>query len=182
VLTPEGGYPRSSRPDLPEDRGTAMAQGARTVAIPNYRPLERGANRIVHGVAGVEQGVRFPTGCRTRPRREKWAASFWRRGEAWRTAWRSDAKLGFYGADGFHPTKRGSYLAVLVVYQSHWRTPHWRSRTREGGGVVVKGAVQATVQPLTTTVGARFGNLRACRGFGAGWSVGWRVLDSGSNA
>jgi hypothetical protein len=38
-------------------------------------------------------------------------------GEAWRTAWRSDAKLGFYGTDGFHPTKLGSYLAALVVYQ-----------------------------------------------------------------
>jgi hypothetical protein len=38
-------------------------------------------------------------------------------GEAWRTAWRSDAKLEFYGTDGFHPTKLGSYLAALVVYQ-----------------------------------------------------------------
>jgi hypothetical protein len=38
-------------------------------------------------------------------------------GEAWRTAWRSDAKLEFYGTDGFHPTKLGSYLAAVVVYQ-----------------------------------------------------------------
>ena len=38
-------------------------------------------------------------------------------GEAWRLAWRRDASLSFYGADGFHPTPLGSYLAALVIYQ-----------------------------------------------------------------
>jgi len=38
-------------------------------------------------------------------------------GDAWRAAWRRDAKLQFYGPDGFHPTPLGSYLAALVIYR-----------------------------------------------------------------
>ena len=38
-------------------------------------------------------------------------------GDAWRAAWRRDASLALYGADGFHPSARGSYLAALVIYQ-----------------------------------------------------------------
>jgi hypothetical protein len=38
-------------------------------------------------------------------------------GDAWRAAWRRDPRLALYGADGFHPTPLGSYLAALVMYQ-----------------------------------------------------------------
>jgi hypothetical protein len=38
-------------------------------------------------------------------------------GEAWRTAWASDADLPLYGPDGFHPSELGTYLAALVVYE-----------------------------------------------------------------
>ena len=38
-------------------------------------------------------------------------------GDAWRQAWRRDPKLGLYGADGFHPSASGSYLAALVIYR-----------------------------------------------------------------
>jgi hypothetical protein len=38
-------------------------------------------------------------------------------GEAWRVAWRRDPKLEFYGGDGFHPTRLGSYLAALVIFE-----------------------------------------------------------------
>jgi hypothetical protein len=38
-------------------------------------------------------------------------------GDAWRAAWRRDAKLALYGGDGFHPSPMGSYLAALVIYQ-----------------------------------------------------------------
>ena len=45
-------------------------------------------------------------------------------GDAWRAAWRRDSRLPLYGADGFHPTKLGSYLAALVMYQSFFhRSP-----------------------------------------------------------
>ena len=37
-------------------------------------------------------------------------------GAAWREAWRRDPKLALYGADGFHPSERGSWLAALVIY------------------------------------------------------------------
>lgn len=38
-------------------------------------------------------------------------------GEAWRAAWRRDADLALYGSDGFHPSRLGSYLAALVMYE-----------------------------------------------------------------
>jgi hypothetical protein len=37
-------------------------------------------------------------------------------GEAWRAAWKRDAKLALYSPDGLHPTPAGSYLAALVMY------------------------------------------------------------------
>jgi hypothetical protein len=38
-------------------------------------------------------------------------------GEAWRAAWKRDAKLALYSKDGLHPTPAGSYLAALVMYE-----------------------------------------------------------------
>jgi hypothetical protein len=38
-------------------------------------------------------------------------------GEAWRAAWKRDAKVALYGSDGFHPSALGTYLAALVIYQ-----------------------------------------------------------------
>jgi hypothetical protein len=37
-------------------------------------------------------------------------------GDAWVAAWRRNAALPLYGADGFHPTVTGSYLAALTIY------------------------------------------------------------------
>ena len=36
-------------------------------------------------------------------------------GDAWRAAWRRDRNLALYGADNFHPSPLGSYLAALVI-------------------------------------------------------------------
>jgi hypothetical protein len=38
-------------------------------------------------------------------------------GEAWRAAWAADPELPLYGADGFHPSELGTYLAALVIYE-----------------------------------------------------------------
>jgi hypothetical protein len=38
-------------------------------------------------------------------------------GEAWRAAWRRDPSLALYGNDGFHPTRMGSYLAALCLFE-----------------------------------------------------------------
>ncbi len=37
-------------------------------------------------------------------------------GEAWRVAWAVDPDLELYGADGFHPSEMGTYLAALVMF------------------------------------------------------------------
>ncbi len=37
-------------------------------------------------------------------------------GEAWRAAWAQDPNLELYGADGFHPSEMGTYLAALVMF------------------------------------------------------------------
>jgi carbonic anhydrase len=38
-------------------------------------------------------------------------------GDAWRRAWRTDAKLALYGADDFHPSALGTQLAALTIYE-----------------------------------------------------------------
>jgi hypothetical protein len=37
-------------------------------------------------------------------------------GRAWKEAWQRRGSLSLYGADGFHPSRDGSYLAALVVW------------------------------------------------------------------
>lgn len=37
-------------------------------------------------------------------------------GDAWRSAWATHPELPLYGADGFHPSLEGSWLAALAVY------------------------------------------------------------------
>lgn len=45
-------------------------------------------------------------------------------GEAWLSAWRADPSIALYSEDGFHPSKAGSYLAGLVIYeQLYGRSP-----------------------------------------------------------
>jgi hypothetical protein len=38
-------------------------------------------------------------------------------GDAWRAAWKLDPALALYSADGFHPSREGTYLAALVIVQ-----------------------------------------------------------------
>jgi hypothetical protein len=38
-------------------------------------------------------------------------------GEGWRAAWRRDAALPLYGADGFHPSPMGTYLGALMFLE-----------------------------------------------------------------
>lgn len=38
-------------------------------------------------------------------------------GEAWRVAWRSDPSLQLYGADRYHPSPLGTFLAALEIYE-----------------------------------------------------------------
>jgi hypothetical protein len=37
-------------------------------------------------------------------------------GDAWRAAWARQPRLELLGADGFHPSEQGSWLAALVIY------------------------------------------------------------------
>ncbi len=38
-------------------------------------------------------------------------------GQAWRLAWAREPELELYGGDGFHPSRLGSYLAALVMFE-----------------------------------------------------------------
>lgn len=44
-------------------------------------------------------------------------------GDAWRAAWAADSKTPLYGADGFHPSVSGTYLAALVIYAGLFGEP-----------------------------------------------------------
>src|SRR4051794_15535374 len=71
-------------------------------------------------------GVRnsFPAVIRSyRSAAEAAHAMFLPAGEAWKAAWRRDARLPLYGPDGFHPSKLGTALAALVIYARLTRTP-----------------------------------------------------------
>ena len=37
-------------------------------------------------------------------------------GAAWKKAWEKSSRLSLYGADGFHPSDDGTYLAALVIW------------------------------------------------------------------
>jgi hypothetical protein len=42
---------------------------------------------------------------------------FFPAGAAWQEAWKFDESIGLYGPDRFHPSKLGSYLAAVVMYE-----------------------------------------------------------------
>jgi hypothetical protein len=71
-------------------------------------------------------------------------------GDAWRAAWRRDSSLPLYGADGFHPSPTGSYLAALAVYSGLLRTTSIglpaSIRTRSGQAVEVAPPVARVLQ------------------------------------
>jgi hypothetical protein len=74
-------------------------------------------------------------------------------GEAWREAWRRDGRLSLYGADGFHPTPLGSYLAALVMYQAFF------DRSPIGLPALVAPADRALLlQESAANAAARFGS------------------------
>lgn len=51
-------------------------------------------------------------------------AELYAAGEAWLAAWETDPGLPLYGADGFHPSVMGTYLAALTLYRGlTGRTP-----------------------------------------------------------
>ena len=71
-------------------------------------------------------------------------------GDAWLAAWRRKPSLALYGADGFHPTLAGSYLAALTIYArltggSPVGLPG-RLRLRSGVTVAVDGEDTAVLQ------------------------------------
>jgi len=39
-------------------------------------------------------------------------------GDAWRAAWRREPDLALYSRDQFHPSRLGTYLAALVIYEA----------------------------------------------------------------
>jgi hypothetical protein len=39
-------------------------------------------------------------------------------GDAWREAWKQDARLALYGPDAFHASLIGSQLAALTIFQA----------------------------------------------------------------
>jgi hypothetical protein len=44
-------------------------------------------------------------------------------GEAWQTTWAADSNYAFYSADGFHPSRLGTYMAALVHFEMIYDRP-----------------------------------------------------------
>jgi hypothetical protein len=87
----------------------------------------RGARPAVYEVwPDSAFGVRlsFPAVIRSyRAASDAAGALFLPAGEAWRAAWRRNARLPLYGPDGFHPSKLGTTLAALVIVARLTSTP-----------------------------------------------------------
>jgi hypothetical protein len=80
------------------------AVGARTALFMVWPPRDRFAffedvRLSYKQAADSVKGLFFPTG------------------EAWLTAWQSDAQLPLYGPDDFHPLELGTFLTALVIYE-----------------------------------------------------------------
>ena len=77
-------------------------------------------------------------------------------GDAWREAWRRDASLQLYSADGLHPTVEGSYLAALVMYATlYGKSPVGLPsslRLRSGALLALSAAHAATLQEAAAVV------------------------------
>ena len=75
---------------------------------------------------------------------------------AWLAAWRRDAALPLYSADGLHPSVAGSYLAALVMYAALYdRSPVGlpaRVRLISGSEIGVTPAVAAVLQAAAAEV------------------------------
>lgn len=83
-------------------------------------------------------------------------------GEAWRSAWRTDASLPLYSSDNFHPSAMGTYLAALVIYQrisGHpliGLPPRLTSPTNRFPPVVLTSAQAAILQAAAVDANTRF--------------------------
>jgi len=81
-------------------------------------------------------------------------------GEAWRAAWAVNPSLPLYGADGFHPSPMGSYLAALVMFEQLTGRPATglpsTLRTRSGVRVNVDAQTAAVLQAAAEEANSRF--------------------------
>ncbi len=80
-------------------------------------------------------------------------------GEAWRSAWARDPDLGLYGGDGFHPTRMGTYLAALVMYeQLSGRDPHGlpSEMPSPGGSIPLEPEVASLLHDAAVDANAEF--------------------------
>lgn len=81
-------------------------------------------------------------------------------GEAWREAWQRDPSLALYGADGFHPSPLGSYLAALVIAERvTGRSAVGMAReivTRQGVRITVPAALAQLLQESAHAVSLRY--------------------------
>lgn len=80
-------------------------------------------------------------------------------GEAWQAAWRRDATLALYAADGLHPSPLGTYLAALVIYGRLSGRPVVglpRTLTLETGARLdIPAAIAATLQQAAAEVNVK---------------------------
>jgi hypothetical protein len=82
-------------------------------------------------------------------------------GEAWRAAWRLDARMPLYSGDGFHPTREASYLAALVMTQQLFGIPPLglpaQLELRTGGRLRLSADRARLLQRAAAEAGERFG-------------------------
>ena len=70
-------------------------------------------------------------------------------GRAWQIAWSIEPGLALYGADGFHPSREGSLLAAIVIYEGltgrSASAQRWSPRPRDRRSKVLPRAAPQTL-------------------------------------
>lgn len=85
-------------------------------------------------------------------------------GEAWLAVWEADPDAGLYGADGFHPSRLGTFVAALAVFEVLFDAD-----VRDLPPMVVEGGMAATYYEAVHGAVERWvpmppGGLRSSRG------------------
>ena len=69
-------------------------------------------------------------------------------GLAWQEAWSCDARIPLYGADGFHPSRLGTYAAALAVYGRLFKAPVVNKAKTRTTRIVQKAVARALGRPV----------------------------------
>lgn len=154
VVLQQGPSATEGRPVLLEYGGRFVEVIRKAKAVPAYYMVWPARNRF-QDFDGVSESYRMAA--------EAADGYCFPVGDAWRAAWRLDAKMPLYSGDGFHPTREASYLAALVMFQQLFGQPPTglphQLKLRTGGSLSIPAARAKILQQAAAEANGAFGRV-----------------------